>query len=634
MKKRNLLSTLRYKFDNLMSKGTLAMISLLGITSLLIVIVAAAVISLLAIKPEGEEELNFIEGAWLSLMRTLDPGTMGGDSGWTFRIIAFLVTIGGIFIISTLIGVLNNGIEAKLEQLRQGRSFVIEKNHTLILGWSTKIFTIISELSIANENKKKPRIVILAEKDKVEMEDEIKEAFPNLGKLKIVCRNGSPNNLQDLEIVNPQDSKSIIILSDDFNKSDAQIIKTILAITKSPNRRIDPYHITTELNNERNIEICKLIGGEELEIILSDEIIAKIIIQTSRQSGLSIVYQELMDFDGAEIYFSQIDNLIAKPYSEVILAFNDSAVIGINNKANSVILINPPMDYVLMPGDEVIAITEDDDSLIPSTTKDFLINEAAIQHSNNSESSPEKILMLGWNTRGGLLLRELNDYVAKNSIVDIISSFPIDESIISNYKNDFKNLIINFTHKDTTDNSVIRDLNIVDYNSIQVLCYREEMEIQEADASTMITLLHLRHISETLNKEIKIVSEMLDIKNRDLANVTKADDFIVSDKLISLMMSQVSENKQLMRVFEDLMRSEGSEIYLKSINDYIKTEESVNFYTLMESAKRRGDTAIGYRINSLIHNQDAAYGVVINPKKDDYIQFTDLDKIIVLSEEG
>jgi len=617
-----------------MSKGTLAMISLLGITSLLIVIVAAAVISLLAIKPEGEEELNFIEGAWLSLMRTLDPGTMGGDSGWTFRIIAFLVTIGGIFIISTLIGVLNNGIEAKLDQLRQGRSFVIEKNHTLILGWSTKIFTIISELSIANENKKKPRIVILAEKDKVEMEDEIKEAFPNLGKLKIVCRNGSPNNLQDLEIVNPQDSKSIIILSDDFNKSDAQIIKTILAITKSPNRRIDPYHITTELNNERNIEICKLIGGEELEIILSDEIIAKIIIQTSRQSGLSIVYQELMDFDGAEIYFSALDNLIAKPYSEVIFAFNDSAVIGINNKANSVILINPPMDYVLMPGDEVIAITEDDESLIPSTTNDFSINEAAIQHSNNSESSPEKILMLGWNTRGGLLLRELNDYVAKNSIVDIISSFPIDESIISNYKNDFKNLIINFTHKDTTDNSVIRDLNIVDYNSIQVLCYREEMEIQEADASTMITLLHLRHISETLNKEIKIVSEMLDIKNRDLANVTKADDFIVSDKLISLMMSQVSENKQLMRVFEDLMRSEGSEIYLKPINDYIKTVESVNFYTLMESAKRRGDTAIGYRINSLIHNQDAAYGVVINPKKDDYIQFTDLDKIIVLSEEG
>jgi hypothetical protein len=137
-----------------------------------------------------------------------------------------------------------------------------------------------------------------------------------------------------------------------------------------------------------------------------------------------------------------------------------------------------------------------------------------------------------------------------------------------------------------------------------------------------------------MNKEIKIVSEMLDIKNRDLANVTKADDFIVSDKLISLMMSQVSENKQLMRVFEDLMRSEGSEIYLKPINDYIKTEESVNFYTLMESAKRRGDTAIGYRINSLIHNQDATYGVVINPKKDDYIQFTDLDKIIVLSEKG
>ena len=158
MKKIPLSQKLRYKFDNLMSKGPIAMISLLAVMSFLVVVVAGIVLSLFSISPEGSEPMGFVESVWQSLMRTLDSGTMGGDNGWGFRIVAFVVTLGGIFIISTLIGVLGSGIEEKLDQLRKGRSFVIENNHTLILGWSSKVFTIISELVISNENQKNPRI--------------------------------------------------------------------------------------------------------------------------------------------------------------------------------------------------------------------------------------------------------------------------------------------------------------------------------------------------------------------------------------------------------------------------------------------------------------------------------------------
>ena len=154
MKKHSISEIFHYKFDNLMSKGPIAMIALLAIMSLLVVIIAGAVLWLFNISPLGANSMGFIEGSWQSLMRTLDSGTMGGDEGWGFRIVAFVVTLGGIFIISTLIGVLSSGIEGKLEDLRKGKSFVIEKDFTLILGWSSKIFTIISELVIANENKK------------------------------------------------------------------------------------------------------------------------------------------------------------------------------------------------------------------------------------------------------------------------------------------------------------------------------------------------------------------------------------------------------------------------------------------------------------------------------------------------
>ena len=89
-------------------------------------------------------------------------------------------------------------------------------------------------------------------------------------------------------------------------------------------------------------------------------------------------------------------------------------------------------------------------------------------------------------------------------------------------------------------------------------------------------------MSDKAGKDFSVVSEMLDIRNRDLAIVAKADDFIVGDNLISLMLSQLSENKDLKKVYDILFEAEGSEIYLKPINGYLKTGESVNFYNILE----------------------------------------------------
>ena len=98
-------------------------------------------------------------------------------------------------------------------------------------------------------------------------------------------------------------------------------------------------------------------------------------------------------------------------------------------------------------------------------------------------------------------------------------------------------------------------------------------------------------------------------------------------------MTQVSENKHLMRVFEDLFSADGSEIYLKPISDYITSGEKVNFYTILESAKLKGQTAIGYRIAGLAQDNSRAYGVVLNPDKSVEVSFGTADKLIVLAEE-
>ena len=89
-----------------------------------------------------------------SLLHALDPGTVAEDSGhWPFLLVMLLITLGGLFVVSALIGVIATGLDSRIEEMRKGRSVVLEENHTLILGWSDTIFTVLSELEIANESQ-------------------------------------------------------------------------------------------------------------------------------------------------------------------------------------------------------------------------------------------------------------------------------------------------------------------------------------------------------------------------------------------------------------------------------------------------------------------------------------------------
>ena len=205
------------------------------------------------------------------------------------------------------------------------------------------------------------------------------------------------------------------------------------------------------------------------------------------------------------------------------------------------------------------------------------------------------------------------------------------EKELKRLKKNLKNQNISFFNGKTTKRTSLEKLDVTSFQNIILLSYPDP-DIQKSDAKTLICLLHLRNISEQKGKVLSIVSEMNDIKNRDLAEVTRADDFIISDNLISLMMSQLSENKDLKKVFDDLFDADGSEIYLKPISDYIETENTVNFYTLLESARIKNQIAIGYRLQKDAHNISKSYGIILNPKKDEKVKFSREDKIIVLSE--
>jgi voltage-gated potassium channel Kch len=618
---------IRYRFDNIMARGTGAIIALLGLVTFIFILLVAVILEVFHIFPQGDKpaQFPFGEALWQNLLRTLDTGTMGSDEGWGYRVASLIITLVGIFIAASLIGIISSAFDSKVEDLRKGGSKVLEKDHTLILGWSAKVFPIVSELMVANESRRRASIVILADYDKIEMDDAIRSHFPKTGNTRVITRSGDPMSLIDLELGNPSGARSVIILAPEgADDPDSLVIKTTLALTNNPGRGANEFHIVGEIQDPNNLEAANLVGKQEAHWVLASDLISRITVQTCRQSGLSVVYTELLDFDGDEIYFTEQPALVGKTYFDTQLAFSDSTVMGLVKGEE--VLINPPADTIYAAGDQLILIAEDDSTIhlgddlgVPDT--------ASISSAKPLKKKPEHTLVLGYNSGLHAMLQELSEYVAPGSTVTVVAD--VESPAFAA----FPKLPVHFTRGDSTSRAVLESLDVKKFDHIIVLAYKDILETQRADARTLITLLHLRDIGERAGVDLSVVSEMLDDRNRELAEVTKADDFIVSDKLISLMLSQVSENKQLTGVFDTLFSSEGSEIYLRPAELYITPGATVNFYAVLEAARRRGETAIGYRIAADAHNSERAYGVAVNPKKADTITFADRDKVIVLAED-
>jgi hypothetical protein len=229
---------IRYHFDNWMARGAVAQMAMLAALSLLMIVGTALVLAVTGLAPDGP---SFPMLVWMSLMRAMDAGAIGGDQGsWSFLFVDLGITMGGIFVLSTLIGVLNNTIGSVLDELRKGRSLVVERDHTVILGYTPKVPRLLLELAEANSNKPGACVVLLADRDKVEMDDEIREILAGR-KLKVVTRSGSPMSPADIEIANPGAARSVIVLAPEGDQSvaeaDTSVLKSLLALTKLPMER-------------------------------------------------------------------------------------------------------------------------------------------------------------------------------------------------------------------------------------------------------------------------------------------------------------------------------------------------------------------------------------------------------------
>ncbi len=625
---------LRYAFDNTMSRGASALVAYLALAVLVLILLFAAAVKIFDLVPGGGRH-SFVGGVFTTFEHAIDPGTIANDTArWPFLLAMLLVTIAGLFVASALIGVIATGLDTKLTELRKGRSLVLETGHTLILGWSETIFTILSELDQAKAEERNPSIVILAEDDRVEMEDRIRAKLGELANARVICRSGSPIDLADLDLVSPQTARAIIVLApdpDEDDEPDSQVIKCVLALTKATGHRHLDYHIVAEIQNPANLEAARLVAGNEAVLVDKRETISRLIVQAARESGASVVYTELLDFEGDELYFREDPELVGRTFGEAVLAYEDCCVIGVR-RADDRLELNPPRDSRITEGDEVIAIAADEDRLAAAPPAITGPEDGALAAATPTERRPERTLVLGWNAQASAVVTELDKYMQPGSQITIAADSDRSEAELERDCTDLAASEARFVRASPTERRQLEALDPGSYDQVIVLC-SDELSVQRADARTLVTLLHLRDIADRSGASFSIVSELLDDRNRELAEVARVDDMIVSDRLISLMLAQISENRYLKRVFADLFAPEGSEVYLKPLGDYVNGAGEVSFATLCEAALRRGEVAIGYRVAAEARESSKAYGIRVNPAKSELLTPAPGDRAIVLAED-
>ncbi|OMO74034.1 CASTOR/POLLUX/SYM8 ion channel [Corchorus olitorius] len=584
---------------------------------------------------------SLAEALWQSWTFVADSGNHADSVGTGPRIVSVSISSGGMLIFAMMLGLVSDAISEKVDSLRKGKSEVIEQNHILILGWSDKLGSLLKQLAIANKSVGGGVVVVLAERDKEEMEMDIaKLEFDFMG-TSVICRSGSPLILADLKKVSVSKARAIIVLATDENadQSDARALRVVLSLTGVKERLRG--HVVVEMSDLDNEPLVKLVGGDLIETVVAHDVIGRLMIQCALQPGLAQIWEDILGFENDEFYIKRWPQLDGMLFEDVLISFPDAVPCGVKVAADGgKIIINPDDNYVLKEGDEVLVIAEDDDTYAPGPLPE--VHRAVFPKLPDLPKYPEKILFCGWRRDIDDMIMVLEAFLAPGSELWMFNEVPekererklVDGGLdISGLQN------IKLVHRE--GNAVIRrHLESLPLETFDSVSYESlEDSVVHSDSRSLATLLLIRDIQskrlpykDTKSTSLRlagfshsswiremqqasdksiIISEILDSRTRNLVSVSRISDYVLSNELVSMALAMVAEDKQINRVLEELFAE----------------EEEVCFYDIMIRGRQRQEIVIGYRL---------AYSdrAVINPPKKSEPRKWSLDDVFVVISSG
>ncbi|WP_430408409.1 CASTOR/POLLUX-related putative ion channel [Kordia sp.] len=641
--KNSLKEKFYYRLERFMSKGGSSIfLSLLVLFIFSFLILMGLRLLLITLFPGLDYNGNPFRDIWITFLEMTATGNMNQDNlapAW-LKIMTVISGLTGVILLSMLIGFITTSLNKMLYEFRKGRGKIIESDHTLILGWNERVVDIIRELILANESERKACVVILAEADKEYMDDLISKRLPNTMTTEIITTQGDYANINELERVNVKHSKSIIILAnctesaskDKKVASDVQSIKSILAITSCQGGK-NELPIVAEVFTEEKREIISFFEDENIIAIDSWTIMGKLLVQTSLTSGLEMVYNEILSFDGCEVYFHE-DQWNNISFYDLAYYLEDGIPLGTYSEEAGLIL-RPDRETVLKNGDQVVILAEDDSTIKLGTHKKFSPKSIPLKDEKLSQVQ-KKILILGWHKVAEIFIEEATDYLIENSEFDILFHQPTAEleEVIVHLKATYPEFKINLIDSNPLAIECLEEINPSNYDNVIVLSQSmKEESADKIDSDTLIILLMLRKIITDF-ENTHLLTQVLNSENQEIINQTDVDDFIISNKLITMILAQLSEEPLIKTFYDDIFSEDGSEIYVKPTTLYFEEfPQKITFAEAMEIANKRDEICLGIRKGDLSKDVASNFGVTLNLEKDQEIELNANDFLVVLSED-
>ena len=521
-------------------------------------------------------------------------------------LLAIIIVILGMVLFSgAIIATVTTALRTFIDKKSKAKGKIMVNNHFVILNWNSKVPEMIYNLMLKGFKK---NIVILSDQNKDYIEAELKSLFltnevDQKYKANLIIKEGDSLLRGNLEDISIEEASEICVMAredmvdvDDDNIINSDLLNLKIVLKLGSFKLKDDCQIVVETQSDetrsqidnlaRKIRTLKKLN---ITAISFNKKIGQIIAQSLIMPKMSDLYSELFSFEGSEFYSVESEDEI-----EHFMRTHNNSI------------------PVYKEGNHLFVLSADENMHNEQREGEYT-TDRTFEKNRKEKSLLASIFIIGENSKTKFLL---------NSLTRMKESGEIE----------FK-----FKHYDKLQtHELIEDVKNEEGERKILILSDDKVAEDSYDANVFVALIELSKVFPVGAEGISYTTELLDSRNLSSVKDFNIENTIISNKMMSLLITQLALNQGSKHFFEKILtishthKDTDFDFVISRVGDSIKIDEDIKFDSKAELLRTYYNTYEGKRILiGLVQNdeikllnseQDKKEEIALN-KDDSFIYF-------------